>query len=61
MHAIFTEDNRNLDKHSLALSQALGSAITWTFSFSRRARNAVFTYDAGESYNLFFSAATRRL
>jgi hypothetical protein len=54
MHTILTGDHRNLDKQTLALSRTLGRTITWTVNFSRRARNAVFTYEAGESYNLFF-------
>lgn len=54
MHTILTGDHRNLDRQTLALSRALDRAITWTVNFSRRARNAVFTYEAGESYNLFF-------
>jgi SAM-dependent methyltransferase len=54
MHTILSGDHRNLDKQTLALSRALGRTITWTVNFSRRARNAVFTYEVGESYNLFF-------
>lgn len=54
MHTILTGDHRNLDKQTLALSRTLDRTITWTVNFSRRARNAVFTYEAGDSYNLFF-------
>lgn len=54
MHVILTGDHRTVEKQTQPLARALSRPISWTVILSKRARNAVFTYQPGETYNLFF-------
>lgn len=54
MNAIFTNNHRNLDKQTDALSKAINQKVYWTINLTKKTRNSVYNYNAGESYSLFF-------